>query len=209
MPRPKPVHVRAEAVALARIVGAQEAARRLGLDIRSVRGWSQAQGVTTADVIDPDMLAAAADLALARVTSEVASGKLTGSRLAVVAGILQDKVRLRDRDRPEPTPVAEPYPFVDALEAWALARYGPEADRWLGCLIHALDDLPPDDPAPADPVSWAEAAIGDAATIEAWRESHDCPHLHVAVPYSPHPLGPDLAALVAEAEAFLATGVTP
>ncbi len=37
---------KAEAVALARVVGAQEAANRLGMEVRAVRNWSKAAGVS-------------------------------------------------------------------------------------------------------------------------------------------------------------------
>ena len=90
---------KAEAVAYARIEGWRNAAQRLGIDPRTVREWSVDAGVPLE--LNPDALAAAGDLALAKITNEIASGKLTGTRLATVLGIIQDKRRLRDRDQPK------------------------------------------------------------------------------------------------------------
>lgn len=128
---------KAEAVALARIVGAQEAANRLGMEVRAVRNWSKAAGVTPD--VDPDMLADAHGLALAKVTAEIASGKLTGTRLATVMGILADKVRLAARDKPPPDPERTPVElYVDAIEEGFPVLRPDLVARWDGDAIGAF-----------------------------------------------------------------------
>jgi hypothetical protein len=68
---------RAEAIALSRIVGAREAGRQLGIDWRTVRSWAMEAGDAPDKALAPASWSALLDVALARVTSMVASGRLS------------------------------------------------------------------------------------------------------------------------------------
>lgn len=99
---------KADALALADEVGAEEAARRLGVPAGSIRRWRH-EGLTGTDVepSDPSLpwparreqmiprLAAAAEEALAAARQAVAGGKLRDARDAFVGlGIVLDKLQL-------------------------------------------------------------------------------------------------------------------
>ena len=81
-----------EAVALSNVVGAVEAAKRLGWSVKAVRGWASDAGYRP-PVEQTDELQKLYDLALARVTVDVAEGKIKGSALMTVLGIARDKLR--------------------------------------------------------------------------------------------------------------------
>lgn len=133
-----------EAVALASVVGADRAASDLGWDPRTVRKWQAKAGHRPELDGDSDQLQALADLALARVTSDVAGGKIRGTALMTVFGIARDKL---DRARREATRAAqsdetpddrEPLTTAarDRFEAW-VATLEPPQQRAIAHVIRA------------------------------------------------------------------------
>lgn len=78
---------KAEAVALAAVVGAETAAAQLGWDPRSVRKWAGQAGTAPADAIARTDWATLGDAMLAGVAADLASGKLTAVQKATIAGI--------------------------------------------------------------------------------------------------------------------------
>lgn len=91
---------KAEAVALARVVGAEIAADQLGIDPRSVLEWMRKAGEGPWDDAPPGGWRDLMSLALARTTAAVASGKLSPTVVATIAGIA---ARNANRDAPKAT----------------------------------------------------------------------------------------------------------
>lgn len=137
---------KAEAVALAAVVGAEVAGQQLGIDHRTIRRWAEAAGSSVADTIDAPSWERLGALALARAEAMVATGKLTAIQLATMAGIAK-----RNAERP---PSAGEPSAKDAQEA----------------LFDWLYDLMEAEPLPADVVDEGtlhayldevEAALGE------------------------------------------------
>ena len=152
---------KAEAVALADVMGADEAGKRLGIDPRTIRGWAQQLGRRPELDVPADELEPVYRLALARVTTEITEGKIRGPQLATVLGIMRDKLdRARSR-RPE---VAEPTiaeRFVDALEPYIPPGRMTEA---YVALIDWADSLPDDAPVTPD----AALAFLESLDLDQW-----------------------------------------
>lgn len=93
---------KAEALALAEVLGSEGASDQLGIDVRTVRGWRAAAGYRP-DLDPPkDQLEALYDLALSKVTEQVASGKIKGTQLMTVLGVARDKLDRARREQPAP-----------------------------------------------------------------------------------------------------------
>jgi hypothetical protein len=135
-----------EAVALARVVGAEVAAETLGMDARTVRGWLAKAG-------DPPELQGSAsqwtqalELAQAKLASKIASGKLTAVQLATVAGIAERNLTNLGKTQPEQ---AAP-DWGARLHAWVDATYPPALlplahgaiTRQLSDELHEIESAP-------------------------------------------------------------------
>jgi DNA-binding transcriptional MerR regulator len=115
------------ALALASVEGAEQAAERLGIDPRTIRRWQAAAGVRPELDVPSDALQSLYDLAVAKVTADVAAGRIKGTQLMTIVGIARDKL---DRARRQ-APPAEP----DQKEP-----YSGLSDAELIALIHATDE---------------------------------------------------------------------
>src|SRR5262245_12254953 len=110
---------KAEAVALAAIVGADAAAEQLGLGAPRIRAWSCAAGRTPADAIESADRKAPGELARAQVAKNLAAGKVRPKDAAVIAAIAQrnsEKVK-------EPEPADPEKAAADQVVAWLMERY--------------------------------------------------------------------------------------
>jgi hypothetical protein len=78
-----------EAVALARVASAEVAAETLGMDVRTVRKWLSAAGDPPELQGSASQWSQALELAQAKLSAKLASGKVTAVQLATVAGIAE------------------------------------------------------------------------------------------------------------------------
>lgn len=76
-----------EAIALAAVIGSKAAGKQLGIDWRTIRGWSGLAGSKPADAIEQATWQSLADLSIAKVQALVAAGKLRPVELATTAAI--------------------------------------------------------------------------------------------------------------------------
>lgn len=102
-----------EAITLSSVVGADQAGSQLGIDPRTIRIWSAAAGRRPELDGEPDRWRELRDLAIAKVTADVAAGKVRVRDLAVVAAIATRNAsprRRHPRNRPkrQPKPRNEP-----------------------------------------------------------------------------------------------------
>lgn len=127
-----------EAVTLAAVVGAEAAAKQLGMRARTIRGWSVRAGKAPADAIGSADWRSLGDLARAKVAADLAAGRVRPKDAAVIAAIAQRNVRDVPLDvEPEHTP--EQLDYAHRLEAALATKYGIDlADERASDL---LDDL--------------------------------------------------------------------
>ena len=119
-----------EAVALAAVVGAEQAALQLGMGARAIRAWQVAAGHPPELDGDPDDWTALRDLAVARTTAALAGGKLTAIQVATIGAIATRNMR--------PAKVAPPA-TVNPIGDTTLV------DAAVARLMGWLDGLPTDD----------------------------------------------------------------
>jgi hypothetical protein len=111
---------RAEAVALAAVLGLSAAADQLGIDEKTLRSWMLKAGKDPADAIKPASWSRLADMALTKAERLVAEGKLSPAQLANLATMAEERAAKSDERRKSSEPAA-----IDAAEAfwdWLLAR---------------------------------------------------------------------------------------
>lgn len=114
--KPYPPAKRAEAVALARVMGADAAAAELGMpDARPIRRWLAEAGDAPELQADPGTWRALLDVAMARTMAAVTSGRVSAATVATIAGIAARNVS-RDPKPPEPTPEDGIVPLERILE---------------------------------------------------------------------------------------------
>lgn len=134
-----------EAVSLGKTIGAEAAASQLGMSKDSVREWMAQAGVEPELSVDRATWRGLLDLALARTQAHVASGRLSPTQMATIAGIA---ARNAGRDEPEPQPEApDARAGLEDFEA-LVAEIRPDlvdmgAYRLLDLALH-------DDPMPTD-----------------------------------------------------------
>lgn len=196
---------KAEAIALATVIGAEAAAERLHIDPRTVRKWAARAGRAPADAITPTDWAQLGDLARAQVASDLASGKVRTRDAAVIAGIASRNVR---DPKPEPEPPDEAEQLVDLWLSEVDVLFPGQAGL---ALIALLDGSTEDDPRWDDPLAYL-ASLGD---LEAWRHRRSAER-HAAMERQlelnrlsreaavQKSMDDETRALVAAAEAFLA-----
>ena len=188
-----------EAVALAAVVGAVEAAERLGWDPRSVRKWSDEMGNRPELDAPTDELQQLYSLAVARVTTDVVEGKIKGQALMTVVGIARDKLdraaRWRERmakveaarsadTEPSDTPLTDAAHarFSDWMESLELTERR-ALYRYLrfGADIEAAGDLwdarpeseKTDAEGAADWERWLATCQADLAQMVEWGIAHE------------------------------------
>src|SRR3954447_21012456 len=89
-----PREQKAEAIALGVVMGAEAAAEQLGyVDVRTLRRWMEAAGKAPADVVEAADWESLLDLALAKTVAAVASGRLSPTTVATIAGIAARNAR--------------------------------------------------------------------------------------------------------------------
>lgn len=132
-----------EAVALGRVMGAVAAAEALGWDRRTVRGWMADAGVAP-DLADPgDGWQSLHDLAIAKTTAAVASGKLPVRTVAVIAGIAARNLKPNRPTAVAPTPEAasddRAHAAYERLSAWADSLPDGQGPTVLRYIRHLVD----------------------------------------------------------------------
>jgi hypothetical protein len=153
---------KAEAVALASVLGAEGASEQLGIDVRTVRSWAAKAGKGPELAVPTSAWQKLLDLAMARVGSALSTGNVRPKDAAVIAGIAQRNVR-EPEEPPEPPTAVESW--GDDLEAALDAKYGDDADLAMMALLDAPDDVD----WTADPLGYL-ATLGD---LREWRDRHD------------------------------------
>jgi hypothetical protein len=210
---------KAEAVALATVIGAEGAATELGMDVRTVRGWAGRAGKA------PELAAPTGgwqnllDLAMAKVASALAGNKVRPKDAAVIAGIASRNVR----ERPPEAPQTEDDIARDAWTAELDRRY---PDRNLACLalmalIRRHDEhgcpMPENDREPEpcrEPLDDEWAYLESLGDLREWHErvmtdDHAAMERQLeanrkaARAYQTKVLDAEMVALVEAAEAFL------
>src|SRR6188472_3971409 len=92
MPRKHSPELRAEAIALARVMGAEAAGKQLGIDHRRIVVWAQETGQPLGLELPASTWEILRDLAVTKTTSLIASGKANAVTVATIAGIAQRNV---------------------------------------------------------------------------------------------------------------------
>lgn len=154
---------KAEAVALAIVVGAEGAAEQLGMDVRTVRKWAGQAGKGPELAAPAGGWAALLDLAMAKVTSALASGKVRPKDAAVIAGIASRNIR---EPKPEPDPKTDAETLVDRWLEEVDAIFPDQADLALTALIAGHDEIPLEEYEARfeDPIAYLRS-LGD---LEEW-----------------------------------------
>jgi hypothetical protein len=167
---------KAEAVALAVVVGVEHAADQLRIDRRTVRGWLEQAGKA------PELAAPATGweqllaLAQAKVAAALASGKVTPIQAATIAGISARNIRDRPPDEPAPTDVER---HVDGVMARLDELYRPDgADIALSAIIEETDRViaaldagaEPESDEPFDELAFVASLIEHHGSLQEWRK---------------------------------------
>lgn len=208
---------KAEAVALATVVGAEAAADQLGMDVRTVRGWAAKAGKAPELAVQTSTWEKLLDLALARVGAALSSGKVRPKDAAVIAGIAQRNMR---DPEPTPEPPTEADEWVGQLMAALEARY---TEHEVDCILDVLirDDMRAFDQVDEETgltdltdipsiLAWVESIGDPEAWIEADRQArHDAMEAQLAANRNAAEtarlatLDAETARLLAAAEAWL------
>lgn len=165
---------KAEAVALAAVLGLSAASDQLGIPEDSIASWARRAGKDPADRIEPASWERLADLALTKAERMVAEGKMSAAQLANLAGMAEQKAAARPKVETTEDPDAD-------LLAAIRARYRTDADLAYAITEHvlrwSLHDAPPatEDEAPSpEAAEWLNAALlailGRTADLEAMAE---------------------------------------
>lgn len=127
---------KAEAIALATVIGAEAAGERLGIYRGTIRRWMEAAGKAPADAIARTDWETLEQLALSKTIERVASGKASARETAIVAGIAN-----RNKRKPDAEP-KDPNAWMSPADR---ERYGPHdpdlshlSDAELEDLIHEV-----------------------------------------------------------------------
>lgn len=164
-----PLAIRAEAIALAAIVGVEPAAEAMGIDKRSVRTWTEQAGRAPELVAKPDEWKRLHDLAIAKVTSDLASGKMRPRDVAVVAAIAK-----RNLTKPDPMVAKQTdvEAWSDELSARLDKTYDPDdVPIAFAAVVEWLESRDPDTEGPSvDDVLSHVQSLGDLD--EWWERRH-------------------------------------
>ena len=132
MPRKHPPEVVQQAVALGAVVGSEDAAKRLGLDPRTVRTWMGKAGRAPADAITSPDWATLGELARTQVQADLVSGKVKPKDAAVIAAIADRNAAKVTEGPPDTAPSAHA-----AYNDWLVSD--PILDK-LGIDVEAIAD---------------------------------------------------------------------
>jgi hypothetical protein len=124
---------KAEAIALATVVGAEAASRQLRITVGAIRRWCELAGKVPRDAIGSTDWQALGDLARSQVAARLAAGKVSAREAAIVAGIADRNSR--EAPLPESPPDPEAQAWTDGLTSALEARYGAPSDDALDMLI--------------------------------------------------------------------------
>lgn len=200
----------AEAVALGQVIGADAAAAQLGMGAKAIRVWSAKAGKGPEMVLEPDAWKRLLDLAIAKVTSAVASGKMRPRDMAVVAGIA---TRNLARASEPVAPPSEVETVADALIAAMETDYpGTNPSLPLVLLVHA--SYLSGDEVMDDPIAVLNELLATHGSFEAareWMHAEDHRRMvaqlarnrQIARDWLLKPLDPAARAILAAGEAFL------
>lgn len=162
---------RAEALALARIAGAEVASDRTRIPVQTIRRWMDAAGVQPGTDLPQERLEALRDLAEASVTRDLVEGRIRGVQAMTVAGIARRHLEKAQAVSAvaSVSAVAAKDAFFDWLED--LAADSIESEEEIEPTIAAIDAIVPDlllkrANLEADP--YASAPTGHRAAILAW-----------------------------------------
>lgn len=114
---------RAEAVALAAVIGLSAAAERLGIEERTLKSWMLKAGKDPADVIAPASWERLAGLALTKAERVIAEGKLSAAQLINAASMAEQRAAAK--------PATEAPTADERFLAWVDARYATPQERRL------------------------------------------------------------------------------
>jgi hypothetical protein len=129
-----------EAVALCRTMGAEAAAKALGMDPRTVRKWSEQAGDAPELAGNAGAWQRLFDLAHARVESMLSGGKLSATQVAVIAGIAQRNIRDARPDDEQSAVTAR-----EAFTDWLVDTVAVGLDaQELAATVEAIEALTPE-----------------------------------------------------------------
>jgi hypothetical protein len=162
---------RAEALALARIAGAEIASERTRIPVQTIRRWMDAAGVQPGADLPQERLEALRDLAEASVVRDLVEGRIRGVQAMTVAGIARRHIAKAEAATTDGSgsAVAAKETFFDWLELLAAESIESEEDieptiAAIGDVVTAL--LLARANAEADP--YATAPTGHRAAILSW-----------------------------------------
>jgi hypothetical protein len=178
---------KAEALALARIAGAEVASDRTHIPVQSIRRWMDAAGVHPGAELPNERLEALRDLAEASVTADLVAGRIRGVQAMTVAGIARRHIA---KPPPQPDPQTSVQEAIDELEA-IMADVYPETDlhdilaillaheRLSGTVTVGTDNPDPDVSGEAVIASWLETLDrlikehGSLKAAQEWQHAED------------------------------------
>jgi hypothetical protein len=153
---------KAQALALARIAGAEVAFERTRIPVQTIRRWMDAAGVQPGADLPQERLDALRDLAEATVTADLVAGRIHGVQAMTVAGIARRHIA---KPPPPPDPETAAQQDFDRM----LRELDPDEryDLSLVCmaLIHA-----PEAADVSDPVAYVNGLIASHGSLEVWRD---------------------------------------
>jgi transposase-like protein len=130
-----------EAVALARVMGAEAAGKQLGIDPRTIVKWMSQAGDRPELDGDAGTWQRLFDLAHARTEAALASGKLSAQATATVMAIAQRNLeKLRDKPAPPESAVAAREAFYGWLEETTVATMGSDPAE-IDATVDALESI--------------------------------------------------------------------
>ncbi|HET9754968.1 MAG TPA: hypothetical protein VFP66_00575 [Candidatus Limnocylindrales bacterium] len=135
---------RAEALALARIAGAEVASERTGIPIQTIRRWMDAAGVRPGADLPQERLEALRDLAEASVTRDLVEGRIRGVQAMTVAGIARRHIAKAEAATTDGSGSA--VAAYDEFAGWlvdAVVTEPIESEEAFAALEAAIDDVVP------------------------------------------------------------------
>lgn len=130
---------KAEALALARIAGAEVASERTHIPVQTVRRWMDAAGIQPGAELPQDRLEALRDLAEASVTADLVAGRIREVQAMTVAGIARRHIA-----KPAPQLDASAVSVRDTFVDWIVDTVPAESldsEEALTATAAAIDDV--------------------------------------------------------------------
>jgi hypothetical protein len=153
---------KAQALALARIAGAEVASDRTHIPVQSIRRWMDAAGIQPGADLPEERLEALRDLAESTVTADLVAGRIHGVQAMTVAGIARRHIA-------KPAPPLDPETAEQQEVDRMLRELDPDETHDLSlaliALMHALEN-----DNTSDPVAYVNGLITTHGSLEAWRQ---------------------------------------